>query len=90
MTPDMKKIVFVGEQALSLDETYLACEGRLLCRDSPRAPSVLVDFAKDLGVVGPAVFVHRVLADARNPLSSLATVSGRTVVMPEKKALQMR
>lgn len=78
-------LVFVGNVAMSPAEAYQLCGGKLLCQDGPARPPVLMDFGKDYGLIGPSLFLHRLVADSRNPLSRYAAPSGAPVHLSEKR-----
>lgn len=78
-------LVFVDSVAMSPAEAYRLCGGKLLCQDGPARAPVLMDFGKDYGLIGPSLFLHRLVADSRNPLSRYAAPSGASVRLAEKR-----
>lgn len=78
-------LVFVGDTPVSPAEAYRLCEGKLLCQASPSREPVLVDFEKDHGLIGPALFLHRLVAETRSPLSRSTAPSGMAVHLSDNR-----
>lgn len=77
--------VLIDNHALSLMDAYQLCAGKLMCQDNALTAPTLIDFAQDYGVVGPSLFLHRLVADSRSSTTRLTSSSGQSVRLPGKR-----
>lgn len=78
-------IILVGDERLSLEDAYQLCGGKLMCQDSAHQAPALIDFGCDYGVIGPTLFLHRLVADARSAGARLSTLAGLHVRLHGKR-----
>lgn len=82
----MDKIgVFVGGSSMTFDQAYNLCSGKLVCQNGAKEVPKLIDFANDYGLIGPALFMHRLVADSRSTSSVVRTLTGLQVCLTNKR-----
>ena len=79
--------VVIGDAEVNLEEAFQLCGGRLLCQASSLHPLVLVDFAGDYGIIAPALFLHRLKADALSESAKLFSPAGDPVRLSNKRVI---